>query len=334
MFEITASDWFRSDRFKKVAAFAAIYFVWGSTYLAIRLLADTLPAFIMVGLRFLLAGLALFLYARLRGVPNPSALHWRTASTSGVILLALGTGGVVWGVQHMDSGVVALLVATEPLWLALLIWLWPGGRRPSLATFGALGLGFVGAAILAAPGGGTELHLGAVVTILAACLAWGVGSLYSRTADLPTSPLMTTSIQMLAGGVALAGFGLVSGELQGFELRAVSATSVLAFAYLVIFGSLVAFSAFSWLIRTTDPTLVSTHTYVNPVVAVFLGWWIVGESIGPRTLVASALILASVFLVTTASGRREQQSRAVQPTGSKPAERSQDGAGRKLERCA
>ena len=144
-----------SERAKKLAAFAAIYFVWGSTYLAIRLLGETLPPLSMVGLRFLLAGGVLFAWARWRGALMPVLRQWRSASVSGVLLLCGGTGGVVWAVQHLDSGMVALLVGTEPLWLALLLWIWPGGRRPTLATWGALALGFCGAAILAAPNGGS-----------------------------------------------------------------------------------------------------------------------------------------------------------------------------------
>ena len=326
------TDFLNPKQLEKLAAFAAIYFVWGSTYLAIRFLDETLPALTMVGMRFVLAGLVMYVWARLRGVPNPGPRHWRTAATSGVFLICLGNGGVVWGVQHMDSGLVALLVGTEPLWLALLIWLWPGGRRPSLATAGALLLGFSGAALLAVPGVGGDggaIDLGAVVVVLAACVAWGVGSLYSRDADLPSSPWMVTSIQMLVGGAALITVGLAAGEWRGFEPQAVSIKSILAFAYLVVFGSLVAFSAFSWLIRTTEPTLVSTHTYVNPVVAVFLGWLIAGEQVGPRTLIASALILGAVFVITTNSLRRREPP-AARARPRTPAVEPRE----KLERCA
>ncbi len=321
-----------SERAWKVAAFVAIYFVWGSTYLAIRLVSETLPAFIMIGMRFFLAGLLLYGWIRLRGLPSPEPRQWRAASISGVILLCFGTGGVVWGVQYLDSGLVALLVGTEPLWLALLMWAWPGGRRPSLGTFGALALGFCGAALLAAPGGaGGNLSLAPVLVVLAACVAWGAGSLYSRDADLPASPLWVTTIQMLAGGAVMIAFGLGIGEWRGFDPQAVTATSLLAFAYLVVFGSLVAFSAFSWLIRTTEPTLVATHTYVNPVVAVFLGWLIAGESVGPRTIAASVLIVGAVFLITTSSLRRRQQP---EPVRYRATARASEPAPEQLERCA
>ena len=167
---------------------------------------------------------------------------------------------------------------------------------------------------------------------LAACILWAIGALYSRDADLPASPLLVAAIQMLAGGVALLALGIGLGEWQGFDPRAVSATSLLAFAYLVVFGSLIAFSAFSWLIRNTEPTLVSTHTYVNPVVAVFLGWLVVGEPVGPRTILASTLIVGAVFLVTTSSMRRRKKPTMVRSQR----ERAEPlvETGERLERCA
>ena len=323
-----------SERALKVAAFAAIYFVWGSTYLAIRLVADTLPPFIMAGLRFFLAGSILYGYARWLRLPNPSLKQWGNASLTGVILLCLGTGGVVWGVQYLDSGLVALLVGTEPLFLALLMWAWPGGRRPSLGTFGALALGFCGAALLAAPSPDGAIRLGPSLVVLAATVAWGFGCLYSRDVDLPSSPLLVTSIQMLAAGVVMTVFGFGIGEWGGFDPQAVSTTSVLAFAYLIVFGSIVAFSAFSWLIRTTEPTLVATHTYVNPVVAVFLGWLVAGEPVGPRTLMASALIVSSVFLITTASVRRAKRREPAALPQPDPAPVGREPDARKLKRCA
>lgn len=316
-----------SEQAMKLAAFAAIYFVWGSTYLAIRLVAETMPAFIMIGMRFFLAGLVLYAWASLRGLPSPRPGQWRAASLSGVILLCGGTGGVVWAVKHLDSGLVALLVGTEPLWLALLMWIWPGGRRPSLGTFGALALGFCGAALLAAPSGsGETVRLAPVLVVLGACIAWGIGALYSRDADLPESPLWVAAIQMLAGGAVMIGFGLAIGEWRSFDPQAVSATSLLAFAYLVVFGSLVAFSAFSWLIRTVEPTLVATHTYVNPVVAVFLGWLIADEPVGPRTIAASALIVGAVVLITTSSLRRAKKPQ--------PLPEPEPVISKQLKRCA
>jgi drug/metabolite transporter (DMT)-like permease len=295
-------------RFLLISAFAAVYFIWGSTYLAIRLLTDTLPGFTMVGLRFVLAGAILYAWARARGAEPPTARQARASSTIGVLLLTVGTGAVVWAVGYLDSGLVALLVATEPLWVALLLFLWPeaGPRSLGPRTLLALGIGFCGTAILASPGrlaGEDTLHLPAVLLLMVGCLSWAAGSLYSRRAELPASGWVHTAIQMLAGGAALLVLGTARGELAHFDPAGVSLTSLAAFLYLVLFGSLVAFSAYAWLIRTNEPTLVATHTYVNPVVALFLGWWIAGETFGPRAFLASALILVSVVLLTLPSRR-------------------------------
>ena len=205
------------------------------------------------------------------------------------------------------------------------MWLWPGhGESPSLKTFLALLIGFGGVAILAAPGdvlGGEPIHLPAVGITVFACLSWAVGSLYSRTAPLPTSPHVVSSVQMLGGGVLLMVWGIATGDWQRFEPAAITSTSILALLYLIVFGSLIAFSAFSWLIRTTEPTLVSTYAYVNPVVAIFLGWLIADESVDARTLMAAALIVGSVVLVTTASaGGRRSANRKISPEATQPSE--------------
>ncbi|MEM9596411.1 MAG: EamA family transporter [Acidobacteriota bacterium] len=307
-----------SHLLKLIAAFAAVYVIWGSTYLAIRWLIDTLPGFVMVGLRFFVAGVVLVAWAALRGAPRPTWPQLRTASITGVLLLFLGTGAVVWAAAHMDSGLLALLVAMEPLWLTLLLWSVPQLRkpgtdvRPTGRTFAALGLGFAGATILAAPGdvlGPGSVYLPGVLALAIGSLSWAAGSLYSRTSPLPESTSMTSGLQMVAGGTALLLFGVGRGEMATFDPSAVSMTSFLAFVYLITFGSLVAFSAYSWLIRTTDPTLVSTHTYVNPMVAIFLGWWLANETVGPRTLLAAALIVGSVVLMTADSARRSKKVR-------------------------
>lgn len=302
-----------SRRLKIIAAFAAVYIVWGSTYLAIRLLMDTLPGFSMVGLRFFVAGLLLVAWAFWRRHERPSWAQVRTASRIGVMLLFGGTGAVVWATQHLDSGLVALLVAMEPLWLALLIMVWPGmGARPSLGVWFALAVGFAGAALLAAPTdvlGSQAIHLPSVFVLTLGCLSWATGSLISRRVSLPSSSVTRSGIQMVAGGSALLVFGVLSGEWDGFDAQAVSVTSILAFLYLVVFGSIVAFSAYSWLILEVEPTLVSTHTYVNPVVAIYLGWLIADETVGPRTLAAAALILLSVVLMTSLEARQKRRKR-------------------------
>ena len=301
-------------RLVQFSAFAAVYVIWGSTYLAIQLLTDTLPGFTMVGLRFAVAGALLYAWARWRGAPSPDPRQVREASLIGILLLTFGTGAVVWAVEFLDSGLVALLVATEPLWLALLLWVWPGRKKsPGILTgrtLVALVVGFCGTVVLAAPGnflGQDGLHTPAVLVLMIGCLSWAAGSLYARDAELPTSPWMSTAIQMLAGGGLLLVVGAGFGEWSQFQPSQVSWVSWLAFLYLIVFGSLVAFSAYTWLLRTTEPTLVATHTYVNPVVALFLGWWIAEEAVGPKALLASALILGSVVLMTLPKRPRIQQ---------------------------
>ncbi len=316
-----------SFRSRQILAFAAVYVIWGSTYLAIRLLIDTLPGFSMVGVRFFLAGVILYGVARWRGAPAPTGKQWRNAAWIGGLLLFVGTGAVVWASYHIESGLAALMVGTEPLWMVLMLWLWPfgkaAGRRPDSRTFGALVIGFLGAALLAAPGAmmeGVDIHLPSLLAITLGCISWAAGSLAARQVELPTSPWINTACQMLAGGALLLGYGLVTNEWAQFDVGAVSWTSALAFLYLVVFGSLIAFSAYSWLIQTTEPTLVATHAYVNPVVAVFLGWLIADEHVGWRTIIASGLIIGSVVLLTS-SERRARRLAAEAPP--KPV---QDGA--------
>ncbi len=324
-----------SERSLTLAAFAAIYVIWGSTYLAIRLLAETLPGLSMMAVRFLVAGALLYAWARWRGAVSPTPAQWRAGALTGVLMLCGGGGGVVMAIRHLDSGLVALLVGMVPLWIAFLMWFWPGrrsggrrsggrrsggrrsggGRAPSLPVVAALLIGFCGVALLAAPGdvlGGAPIHLPSVLVTMLACLSWGVGSLISRRVELPRSPHLVSALQMLTGGFCLFLWGLVDGEWRGFDPQGVSLTSVLALFYLISFGSILAFSAYSWLIRTAEPTQVATYAYVNPVVAMFLGWLIAGEPIGGRSLAAAALILGSVVLVTRANARRNGKTEAVE----------------------
>ncbi len=323
-----------SERSVILGAFAAIYLIWGSTYLAIRLLAETLPGLSAVGLRYIIAGGILYAWAIWRKTPQPTRIQWRSGWIAGVLLLFGGNGGVVIAIRYLDSGLVAVLVAMVPLWIAFLMWFWPGGQAPSWKVVGALGVGLLGVVILAAPVnllGSAPIYLPALLVVMLACLSWAVGSVYSRTAELPSSAQMVSALQMLGGGVMLIIAGAIDGEWSRFELQAVSWTSFLAFLYLIVFGSVVAFTAFSWLIRTVEPTLVATYAYVNPVVAVFLGWLIVDEPIGPRTLVAAGLIVGSVILVTTENARRKPQPDS--PASEAPAAPAAMSCGPNREEC-
>lgn len=291
-----------SFRAKQVAAFAAVYVIWGSTFLAIRYAIDSLPGFTMAAARFLVAGALFLAWARAQGQPWPSRRQWRDAFVIGGLLLLCGNGGVVWAEQHLASGLTALLVATEPVWVAVLLWMTSRRERPRARTVAGVLLGFAGAAVLAAPGlpdvNGDRVPLVPALVVVVAALGWAAGSLYSRRADLPRSVPQSSGMQMLAGGVLLGLAGAATGEWQGFQPSEVSAASWWALGYLMVFGSLIGFTAYSWLVRTTAPTLVATYAFVNPVVAVLLGWLLAGEPVGWRTLAASALVVVSVILVS------------------------------------
>ena len=294
------------SRAKILAAYAAVYVVWGSTYLAIRIAIDSLPPFLMAGVRFVVAGGLLYAWARLRGAARPTRAHWATAAVVGALLLLGGNGGVVWAEQRVPSGVASLLVATVPLWIVLLEWL-RGGTRPGRGTIAGVVLGLVGLAILVEPGslvaGGSIDTTGALV-LVAASLSWAVGSLYSRRHASAETPLLGSAMQMLAGGAWLLALSLLSGDAMRFDAAAVTAPSVLALVYLIAFGSLVGFTAYIWLLGVSAPSRVATYAYVNPVVAVFLGWLVLAEPVTPRVLVAAAVIVAAVALITTATSPR------------------------------
>lgn len=288
-----------------LAAFAAVYLVWGSTYLAIMVALETLPPLLMAGARFLLAGAILYGIMRLRGEPAPAPRHWRTTAVIGALLLLCGNGGVTLAEQTVPSGIAALLVAMVPMWMVLLEWLRPRGTRPTARTLLGLLVGFVGIVVLVGPGalgGGVDLFGASLVMMGSA--AWAAGSIYSRAADLPRSALLATGMEMLWGGAWLALAGLLRGELATVDPAAFSTRSVLAFAYLVLFGSLVGFTAYIWLLGVSTPARVSTYAYVNPVVAVLLGWWLLNEPLTPRVMGAAAIIVLAVAVITT--GRRAQ----------------------------
>jgi drug/metabolite transporter (DMT)-like permease len=281
-------------------AFAAVYVVWGSTYLAIRIAIETIPPFFMVGARFCVAGGILYAWARAHGEERPTPVHWRSATIVGVLLLVLGTGVVVWAEEKVASGIAALLVSVEPLWIVLLQWLRPRGKRPSAWVICGLVLGLAGLWLLVNPtsDGGAQRNVVAEGILLLAALSWAVGTLYSKRAPLPTSKFIGTAMEMLAAGAVLVAVGLVTGEAGHLALGAVSARSWGALLYLVVFGSIVGYTAYIWLVNTVSPTLVSTYAFVNPVVAVVLGWAIVSEPLNVRMIVAAAIIVGAVALIT------------------------------------
>lgn len=282
-------------------AIISVYIVWGSTYLAIRFAVQTMPPFLMAGVRFLISGSVLYLARRIWGDPKPTGQEWRSASIIGIFLLVGGNGGVVWAEQWVVSGVAALLVATAPLWMILIDTLHPRGRKSGLKVILGVILGFAGIFILIDPFQSMrqrDIHLiGALVLILASFF-WSIGSLYSRQAKLPSSPLLGTGMEMLAGGGGLLLLGILSGEMRQLNWGAISKESWLGLIYLIVFGSWIGFTAYTWLLRTAPTPLVSTYAYVNPIVAVFLGYFIAEEPLTLRILIAAVLVVGSVALIT------------------------------------
>lgn len=291
-----------------MAALGAVYVIWGSTYLAIRFAIETLPPFIMAGTRFLIAGIILYSAMRLSGVKAPARVHWRSTAIIAALLLFGGNGGVVWAEQFVPSSITAVIIATTPLWMALLDW-WRNGVRPTVGVSIGLVLGLIGIALLVGQGnlsGGNQINLIGAGVLIVATLLWASGSFYARYAKLPSSPLLGTSMEMLAGGVLFLIAGTLTGEWGRLRLEQISLHSLLAVGYLIIFGSLVAFSAYTWLLRVTPLSIASTYAYVNPVVAVFLGWALAGEPLTPQTLVATAIIVAAIVFITTRQAKRPQ----------------------------
>jgi len=305
----------RGRRSRVALGLGALYFIWGSTYLAIRIAIETLPPFFMAGSRFLLAGAILFVWAKARGAEGPTFTNWRTAIISGALMLGGGNGAVVWAEQFVPSGMVSLLVATVPLWIVLQDWGWGGGGPPGAGVIFGILWGFFGVALLVT---GSEIGRGDVqdlaggLLVLGGAVAWAAGSLVARYGVRPRSASLGNGMQMLAGGGLLFFWGALRGEVGTIEPEFVSLQSLLAFFYLVVFGSLLGFSSYIWLLRNTTPAVASTYAYVNPVVALFLGWALAEEPLSPRTILAAFVILSAVMVITT---RRSKGGPPVRAAG-------------------
>ncbi len=304
-----------APRWQILLAFAAIYFIWGSTYLFIGFAVKSIPPHITIATRFLIAGVILYLFLRLRGVPTPKLIHWRTAAIVGILLLALGNSSVAWAETMVPTGLAALLIGIVPLWMVLLDWLRPGGRKPRAGVLGGVSLGLVGMILLVGPaslGLDRALNPVGVAILLGASISWAIGSIYSQHAPLPESPLMLTAMEMLVGSmvVLIMSFGL--GEWSQFHIENISPLAFGSLVYLTLVGSLLGFSAYVFLLQVSTPAKVSTYAYVNPIVAVFLGWALNGEQITPITLIASTIIVISVAIITYF------QTRPMSQRGSKP----------------
>jgi drug/metabolite transporter (DMT)-like permease len=291
---------------KLIAAFAAVYVLWGSTYLAIRFGVETIPPFLMAGTRHLTAGVLLYLWVRLRGGARPDWRHWRTATVIGAMMLLGGNGLVTWAERRVPSGLAALIVASVPLWMALLDGIHKR-MRPRLPVVAGLIIGLAGLLVLVAPGnlaGKGRVDLLGAGALLLAALSWTAGSLYSRRVRLPESVLTVTAMEMIGGGSLLWGVGLALGEGSRLDLASVSTRSLLSLGYLIVFGSLIGFSAYVYLLHATTPARVSTYAYVNPIVAVLLGWALAGEAVTLRIALATVGIVAAVALIIRYGGAR------------------------------
>ena len=285
-----------------LTAFALVYLIWGSTYLVMKFAVASMPPLLMAGTRYGLAGGLLYGFMRWRGEPAPTRRGWGYGALIGLCLLGFGNGGTTLGVVYLPSSITALLVATVPMFLAVLGWLSGISARPTRWVWLGLAAGMVGLYLLAAHPTAAPVkvpgHQGlGIFAVLLASLVWSVGSLYAKNHQPAVSPFTSGGMQMLCGGVAMLVVSLLRGEADGFTLAQVTTKSWLAYAYLVTFGSIVAFSAYIWLLRVVPPALAGTYAFVNPVVAVLLGWAFAGEVLNPQMLGGAALIVLAVGLV-------------------------------------
>jgi drug/metabolite transporter (DMT)-like permease len=289
-----------------VLAFAAIYLIWGSTYLAIRIALESFPPLLLGAARHLLFGLVLYSILGWKSNVRPSSAQWRTGFVTGILLLFIGNGGVCVAERTIPSGVAALLVATVCLWIVLIDWLRPGGFRPLPRVVAGIVLGLAGLVLLVGPAhfgdsGRVDPKGSAILAI--ASLSWAFGSMYAKHGQLPASPFLGVAMQSLAGGIALLVAGLFTGEFTALHLHSMSLRSCMAIGYLILFGSGLGFTAYLYLLKTSAAARVGTYALVNPVVALILGWLFVGETITLRTASAATVILTAVLLVITAPHR-------------------------------
>lgn len=298
-------------QFKLFAAFAAIYFIWGSTYLAIKYALTALPPLLMMGTRSLAAGFILYLWSRTRGAGSVKRENLLPLMTIAILFFLVGHGLLAWGQQRIASGSAALLVASEPLWIALLEAFLVREDKASLRAIIGMACGLSGLGLLLAPGqhfSTAHLDLGGAFAILVGTLSWSIGAVYSRVAKLPSAPGLVAGLQLMVGGFLLIVTGLLLGEGGRLQIAALSLRPLLSWLYLVVFGSVIAFTAYVWLLRVTSARRVATHTYVNPLIAVFLGWALAGEPVSLQTFAATIVIVLSVYLVLGQNRERRNSS--------------------------
>src|SRR4030088_1259474 len=306
----------RPPAWKTLLAFAIIYFVWGSTFLAIRVGVREVPPLLLASMRFFIAGLVLYAWMRLSGTPSPTRREWLAASALAVCIFVVDYGCLFWAEQRVPSGIAAVMLATIPVFMALSEIVFLRTQRLTFRLTLALLIGIGGVAVLG--GRSVSLSLGEVptdragaVALVIAAMIWSVASTLTRKLPLPESKVMSSGAQMLAGGIMLALTAAIFGEFRGFHIQAVSRGAWFALAYLIVAGSIIGFTAYVWLIHHESPTKVGTYAYVNPVVAVLLGYFFGGESLGLRTVLGTMFVLISVVVITTTRAKKPVAELAV-----------------------
>lgn len=290
-------------QFEIAMALLVVYILWGGTYLAMKIGIETIPPFMLAGTRFFLAGIILYVYAKLKGAANATFDNWRTSGIIAALLLLGGNGVVCWAEQTVPSGIAALLIATVPLWILIIGYFGREKIKHSKGSMFGVVLGLIGIAILVLPNSispqsSTSIDPFGLFAILLASFSWSVGSMYSRKVTHHSSALLSNGMQMLLGGIFLLIASFLLGEFSGFQIQDVSMRSVWGYLYLVVFGSIIAYSAFVWLLRNAEPLWVSTYAFVNPIVAVFLGYFLASEVLGLNSIISSVVIILSVIIIT------------------------------------
>ncbi len=306
----------RPPAWKTVLAFSIIYFVWGSTFLAIRVGVREVPPLLLASMRFFIAGVVLFAWLRLKGTPSPSRREWVAASLLAVCIFVLDYGLLFWAEQRVPSGIAAVMLATIPVFMSLSEILFLRTQRLTVRLVLALLVGMGGVAVLvsrSASFGEAPIDGAGAVALVVAAMSWSIASTLTRKLPLPASKAMSSGAQMLAGGILLALAAAIFGEFHGFHIQAVSRGAWFALAYLIVAGSIVGFTAYVWLIHHESPTKVGTYAYVNPVVAVIVGYFLGGETVGPRTLLGTLLVLVSVVVITTTRAKKPVTLPLVEP---------------------
>jgi drug/metabolite transporter (DMT)-like permease len=316
--EIALETATRPPSWKILLAFGIIYFVWGSTFLAIRVGVNEVPPFLLAGIRFFVSGIVLYGWMRLKGAPPPSRTEWASATLLGALIFLVDYGCLFWAEQRVPSGIAAVVLATIPVFITLLEIIFLRTQRLTVRLGLALLAGLCGVAVLTIPSfsfGEVPINRAGALALLVAAFTWSVATILTRRLTLPASKPMSAAAQMLTGGAQLFVLAALSGEFAGFHLQAVSAKAWFALLYLIVAGSIVGFTAYVWLLHHESPTKVGTYAYVNPVVAVALGYFVGGESVGPRTLLGALLVLISVIAIATiprkASNARKQAELSI-----------------------